>query len=52
MSLNKAGWEIRGVTGKLERFSKVIFRLITDKSRVKASEAGVTTNTKRKTMPI
>lgn len=42
---SKAGWEIKGETGKKERFSKVIFRLITDKTRVKAHEAEVTKNT-------
>lgn len=34
--------------GEEERFSKIIFRLITDKSRVEAFEAKVTVNAKNK----
>ena len=48
MSPNKAGWEILGLTNSawsLERFLKVIIRLITDTSRVKAPEAEVIANT-------
>lgn len=48
MSPNKAGWEILGLTNSawsLERFLKVIIRLITDRGRVKALEAEVVANT-------
>lgn len=49
MSPNKAGWETEGgltLLGEEGRFSKMLFKVITDKSRVEAFEAKVTANTK------